>query len=129
MRAAFVVAVCLVACKDNPSPLDRAVGSGAAAGSDDPWAATLGTRRDDPGSTAADSGGGGLGGFDLQGILERMKDAIETPGPYESPKQTKDFDAEKAHWGVMGISGDVVEREAFSLTGGGKGTELRHLAL
>jgi protease-4 len=126
MRAALFSVVCLVACKSHPSPLDNALGSGAHASSDlDPWAATLGTKKDD-GSSGDDSGGSG---FDLQALLEKVKDAIDTPGPYESPKQTKDFDAEKPHWGVMGLDGDVVEREAFSITGGGSGTELRHLVV
>ena len=121
MRRLVVVAVALVACKQNPSKLDSALGS--AAGSDDPWAATLGTKKDT--DTSGDTGGLG---FDLQGMLEKVKDSIDTPGPYESPKQSKDFDVEKPHWGVMGVAGEVVERESFSLTGGGSGTELRNLA-
>jgi protease-4 len=126
MRVALAVAaVSLVACKENPSLLDPHMGKGpAATSSEDPWAATLGTKKD--GDSSGDDGGSG---FDLQAILEKVKDAIETPGPYESPKQTKDFDAEKSHWGVMGLDGDIVEREAFSFTGGGRGTELRHLAM
>jgi hypothetical protein len=123
MRAAVVAALSLCACKSNPSPLDHAFGSGAASSSD-PWAEALGAHRDS--DTSGDSGGGL--GFDLQGVLERIKDSIDTPGPYESPKQSKDFDAAQPHWGVMGIAGDVLEREAFSLTGGGRGTELRTLA-
>jgi protease IV len=124
MRAAFVVGICLLAaCKDHPSLLDEHMKKGPAVDPQDPWAATLGTKKD--GDSSGDDGGSG---FDLQAILEKVKDAIETPGPYESPKQTKDFDAEKPHWGVMGLDGDIVEREAFSFTGGGRGTELRHLA-
>jgi protease IV len=103
----------LVACKDNSSKLDR----GATGG--DPWSAT--------GSAAAASGGG-LGGMDWEGMIEKVKTAIDTPGPYESPKASKDFDEAKPHWAVMGVEGDVIEREGFSFTGGGRGTELRHLA-
>jgi len=119
MRAAFVVAsLGLLACKDSPSKLDHGGSS-----SSDPWAA----------GTSAGSGSGGLGGvggsgFDWQGALERVQEAIKTPGPYESPKKSTDFDETKPHWAVMGVAGDVLEREAFSLTGGGRGTELRHLA-
>ncbi len=122
MRRAVVVAVALVAaCKSNPSKLDDALGSGAS--SADPWGQTF--AKHDGDTSSAD--GGGLG-FDLQGILEKIKDSIETPGPYESPKKSKDFSEEKPHWAVMGVAGDIVEREAFSLTGGGRGTELRNLA-
>ncbi|HUS31448.1 MAG TPA: signal peptide peptidase SppA [Kofleriaceae bacterium] len=124
MRAALVAIICLAACKSNPSPLDHAFGSGSYAGpTDDPWAATLGTKNEDGTSSRS-----GDGGFDLQGILEKVKEAIDTPGPYESPKQTKDFAVDKPHWGVMGLDGEIVEREAFSITGGG-GTELRHLVV
>ena len=89
------------------------------ASSTDPWANLGSSKKDDDNK----GDGGGLG-FDLQGVLEKIKDSIDTPGPYESPKQTKDYDADKPHWGVMGVGGEVVEREAFSFTGG-HGTELR----
>ncbi|NVB77305.1 MAG: signal peptide peptidase SppA [Kofleriaceae bacterium] len=123
MCRAVVVAACLLAaCKSNPSKLDDV---GSAPNGNDPWAQTF--AKHDGDATTADSGGGGLG-FDLQGILEKIKDSIDTPGPYESPKKSKDFDEEKPHWAVMGVAGGIVEREAFSLTGGGRGTELRNLA-
>lgn len=124
MRRCAVLAVAVVvlgACKQNPSKLDHVLTKGA--GSQDPWAATLGTKKDT--DTSGDTGGLG---FDLQGVLDRVKESIDTPGPYESPKQSKDFDVEKPHWGVIGVAGEVVERESFSLTGGGSGTELRNLA-
>ncbi|HEX5059244.1 MAG TPA: signal peptide peptidase SppA [Kofleriaceae bacterium] len=114
------VALSLFGCNEKPSKLD---GEFAKRASGDPWAATF-TKKDD-----GSGDGGGFGGFDLQSMLERIKESIETPGPYESPKKSKDFDEEKPHWGVMPVSGDIVEREAFSLTGGGRGTELRNLAM
>lgn len=122
MRAALLSAVSLslIACDQNPSKLDAPFEQQAA----DPWSSTL-ARLDGDAKSGGDEGGLG---FDLQGILEKVKDSIDTPGPYESPKQSKDFAEDAPHWGVMGVAGDVVEREAFSLTGGGSGTELRHLA-
>ncbi len=121
MRARLVgiAALAVVACQ-NPSKLDsdlaRPVGTAA-----DPWSETFANQE-------GSGEGSGLGGFDLQGMLERIKESIDTPGPYESPKQSKDYDETKPHWGVLGLAGSIVEREAFSLTGGGRGTELRTLA-
>jgi protease-4 len=121
MRARLVgiAALAVVACQ-NPSKLDsdlaRPVGTAA-----DPWSETL-AKKEGSGE------GSGIGDFDLQGMLERIKESIDTPGPYESPKQSKDYDEAKPHWGVLGLAGSIVEREAFSLTGGGRGTELRTLA-
>jgi protease IV len=63
-------------------------------------------------------------GFDFAGALTKIKDNVEKPGFYEAPEHSADFDATKPHWGVLKISGDVVERASFSFTGG-KGTELR----
>jgi protease-4 len=112
-----------VACKNNPSKLDGEFERRAPGGEADPWGATF-AKKDGGGG----DGGGGLGGFDLESMLERVKESIDTPGPYEAPKKSKDFDEEKPHWGVLGIDGGVVERESFSLTGGDRGTELRQLA-
>jgi protease IV len=117
--SAFVLSLVLsfVACDDKPSKLD---GEGQRG---DPWGSTA-TKKDN--GKAEDNG---LGGIDLQGMLEKIKDSIDTPGPYESPKKSADFDEDKPHWGVLGVEGGVVEREAFSFTGGGRGTELRNLAM
>jgi len=65
-------------------------------------------------------------GFDFAGTLKKIKDGVEKPGFYEAPEHSADFDATKPHWGVLKISGDVVERATFSFSGG-KGTELRTL--
>jgi protease-4 len=124
MRARLVVITFLVACAQNPSALDHAfdhaVDKPAKANRfADPWAKSTDDKKDDE--------GGGLGGFDLQGILAKIKDTIEKPGYYEAPETSKDFDATKPHWGVLKLGGGVVEREAFSFTGG-RGTELRQLS-
>ncbi|HEY5945813.1 MAG TPA: signal peptide peptidase SppA, partial [Kofleriaceae bacterium] len=120
MRAVLLSAgICLLACNEKPSKLDSELKGSAG----DPWASTL-TKKDD-----GKTDGSGLGGFDLQSMFERIKESIDTPGPYESPKKSKDFDDDKPHWAVLGVAGGVVEREAWSITGGGRGTELRHLAM
>jgi protease-4 len=105
----------LVACS-NPSRLDRAAEPAAGAG--DPWAGALTNKHD-----GNDSSGKGI---DLQGTLERIRDGIEKPGPYEMPDRSNDYDSGKVHWGVLRMQGDVVERESFSWSGG-HGTELRKL--
>src|SRR5438874_9555860 len=107
MLGRFLVLAALVGCHDHPSKLDHTA-------STDPWAKT--------GSAGSDDDKG----FDLQGTLSKIADAIEKPGPYEAPDQSKDFAADKPHWGVMKLHGAIVEREAFSLTGG-RGTELRQI--
>lgn len=114
-----VWAVVLASCQgsgtggDSPSTAERASGSAAAG---DPWA-----RRSDDGDD-----GGGLGGFDLQRGLAAIAENLAKPGPYESPTQSSGFDPAKQHWGVLALSGDIVERQALSLTGG-QGTELAAL--
>jgi protease-4 len=66
-------------------------------------------------------------GFDLEGAFEKIKQSVEAPGPYETPEHSVDYDASKPHWGVMRLHGAMVEREAFTWTGG-SGTELQTLA-
>src|SRR5690606_36256523 len=111
MRAAVLTAsvLGLVACDDHPSKLDRAFEQQAKVAAD-PWAAAFGTGAG--GQTSDDDGGLG---FDLQGVLERVRESIDTPGPYESPKKSLGFADDKPHWGVLGISGEITERKAFSL--------------
>lgn len=72
----------------------------------------------------ADDDSDSLGGFDIKGTLTKLAESIEKPGPYEAPTKSKDFDSEKPHWGVIAMSGGVVERQAYSWRGG-SGTELR----
>src|SRR5688572_3797307 len=102
MRAVLTCAVLLgfTACKENPSKLDKPFDKHTP----DPWSETFGKK--DSSEKSGDSSGGL--GFDLQGMLEKVKDSIDTPGPYEAPKKTKDFDEEKPHWGVMGVAGGVI---------------------
>jgi protease-4 len=121
MRARLAVALALAACSSNPSPLDHAFKNAptSQALAADPWGASFGANA---GSGADDD----KGGFDLQGMLEKIKDSIEKPGPYEAPEKSKDFDESQVHWGVVDLHGSIVERQAFSLLGG-HGTELRQL--
>src|SRR5262245_27077699 len=108
--ARWLVAVALVAC-GTPSRLDH-IDNGKPADKD-PWASKK--DKDD-----------GMGGIDLQSLLARIKESLEKPGPYEAPEKSTDYDADKPHWGVMKLGGGIVEREAFSITGG-HGTELRQV--
>ncbi|MCX5746132.1 MAG: signal peptide peptidase SppA [Proteobacteria bacterium] len=113
----------LVACASGaPSKLDSVQSTRVNA---DPWAMS---------AVAGEGGAGGdtgkadgpLGGLDLKQIFDKLKDNIEKPGPYEAPPKSADFDLEKPYWAVMELGGDVVERKAYALRGGG-GTELREL--
>lgn len=121
MRARLALALMLAACSTEPSRLDKAMphAGGGTGGEADPWAASF----MHSGSDDDDSGAG----FDLQGMLEKIKDSIEKPGPYEAPEKSKDFDESQVHWGVLHLDGSIVERKAFSLFGG-HGTELRELS-
>ena len=123
MRVRLTLVAALAACQSSPSPIDNlAAASAPASAAADPWSKAM---SGDPSS--ADDGDkkpGALGGFDLQGMLGKVKDAIDKPGPYETPGQSRDFDPAKKHVGVMKLGGAIVEREAFSLTGS-HGTELR----
>jgi len=125
MRAhlSSVCLLALVACESDPSKLDAVVNDPSASPSAgaDPWSA--GTAKVDLGGDDDDDDGG-LGGFDIKGTLTKLAEAIEKPGPYEAPEKSKDFDVGKPHWGVMGMSGGFVERQAYSWRGG-SGTELR----
>jgi protease-4 len=112
---ALLVTLLVGACSARSSLLDSP--AAPAAGSNDPWAGSL-------------NGGSGSGddknGFDLAGTLGKIKDSVEKPGFYEAPEHSADFAADKPHWGVLKLDGELVEREAFSLMGG-RGTELRQL--
>ena len=114
MIARFLVLASLLACADHPSKLDHAFDR-VRASSGDPWSARPAAKPSDDDD--------GKGGFDLQGALAKIKDGLEKPGPYEAPEKSADFDATKPHWGLLAVHGAIVEREAFSFTGG-RGTEL-----
>ena len=109
MRRALLGLVLLAACSRKPSLLDQP------AKPTDPWAAGL-----------KGNGSNDDKGFDLQGTLAKIKESVEKPGFYEAPEQSATYAADKPHWGVLKLHGDLVEREAWSLTGG-KGPELRQV--
>jgi len=117
-------ALALTACPGNPSKLDKGGGKGG-----DPWAKHE-SRPAEPDKD--DDGGGMFAGIDLRGMLKKVVDAMEKPGPYEAPEQSADFDATKPHWGMLELGGKIVEREAYSFSplggGGGRGKELRKVA-
>jgi protease-4 len=115
MYARLAPIAILVACS-NPSRLDQGERASAA---DDPWSGALTSKHDGDDKDHK--------GIDLQGTLERIRDGIEKPGPYEMPDRSSDYDAAKSHWGVLRVQGSVVERESFSWSGG-HGTELRKLS-
>lgn len=122
----LVGAVLLAACStDTPSLLDPIIAGEAAATrrATDPWSVSGLAKVSAPDDDDDDDGG--LGGVDLKGMLTKLGASLETPGPYEAPEASPGFDVTKPHWGVLGVRGDIVEREAFSWTGGGRGTELR----
>ena len=123
MRARLLLVAALAACQSTPSPIESIAATTAPpSATADPWSKAVAS---DPAAVVDDDKrSGALGGFDLQGMLGKVKDAIDRPGPYETPDQSKDYDATKKHVGVMKLGGAIVEREAFSLTGG-HGTELR----
>lgn len=118
MRVGLVIALSLLtACPRNPSRLEKVDARDKA---DDPWATSTKVSTE----TRDDKSDNGLSGVDLKGMLTKVAEAIEKPGPYEAPESSADFDEAKPHWGVLKVSGGIVERETFSLTGG-RGTELR----
>src|SRR6185295_2680344 len=109
-------AVVLGSCAE-PSRLDPAPApsSGSAAGSAaDPWAAPASGKR------------AGFDPTDLKSTVARIAGALSRPGPYEAPDHSAKFDDAKPHWGVLALSGEIVERSALSWSGS-RGTELRVL--
>ncbi len=136
MRGASIVTIlwfaALAACSNHPSRLDGTVGTvkldpRATTVANDPWSKLTAS-----GATTSGDGnddGGGLGGFDIRGMLTKVTENLDKPGPYEAPEKSANFDADKPHWGVLAVGGDVVEREAFSMSpfGGSSGSELREL--
>ncbi|HEY4182026.1 MAG TPA: signal peptide peptidase SppA [Kofleriaceae bacterium] len=106
------ILLALAACRDSPSKLDTLGECGQSSTSS---ASDSGDKKDSP-----------LGGMDVQGMLTKIGEAIKKPGPYEAPDQSADFSSDKPHWGTLELSGDIVERQAYSWKGG-SGTELRML--
>ena len=112
-----LLAAMIIACGNQPSKLD-----GEKSPADDPWAKQGDDKKDK--DKDKDDKSGGFGSLDLQSILTKIRDGMKKPGPYEAPDKSAGYTADKPHWGVLELHGNVVEREAFSLTGGG-GVELR----
>jgi protease-4 len=127
-RRSWLVAALLVACGNQPSRLDPlTTDGGAGSPGSDPWSARSsrsGDDKNDKNDKNDQDDNGGLGGFDLKSALTKIAESVEKPGPYEAPEKSTDYDETKPHWGVLALRGGVVEREAFSFTGG-HGTELR----
>ncbi|HEU4735387.1 MAG TPA: signal peptide peptidase SppA [Kofleriaceae bacterium] len=126
LRARHVCcALVLASCADSSPRDDRT----QPAGSGDPWAEAsgkqgkAGKKPEGKGSKNESDDGDG---FDLRASLAKVAENLTKPGPYEAPEASSDFDAARPHWGVLELGGDIVERQALSLTGG-HGTELRAL--
>ena len=80
----------------------------------DPWATGSGSGS---AGAAPSSGGGALGG-DPMAMLKNIAENLEQPGPYEAPRTSAGFEADKPHLGVMTLDGSLGELESFSWTGG-----------
>jgi protease IV len=118
----LVCALLLAACSTQSSPADKESPAAGKAGGD-PWSASAKPGDDkDKGKDKGDD----FGGIDLKAALSKITETISKPGPYEAPDKSKDFDEAKPHWGTLKLDGGIVERQAFSLTGG-RGTELHAL--
>lgn len=98
----------------------------------DPWARPAVDDGVSDGGTAEAPGGGfaGLGGGGPMETIKLVIENLKKPGPYEAPDKGAAFAKDKPHFGVIKLSGSVVEREAYSwspLGGAVRGTELRGL--
>src|SRR5205823_809412 len=108
-------AVVLVSCAE-PSRVDQPAGSGSAGSAEDPWAKPAGARQ------VKKQNGGGFDPTDLKGAFSKIAESVGKPGPYEAPDRSRGLDETKPHWGVLALSGDIVERGTLSWSGG-HGTE------
>jgi protease IV len=122
LRARWLCCALVLASCSEPSRLDGVTGGAGANGAGDPWAAAAAGGDEDKDGDGDSDGDG----FDLQSALQKIAENLSKPGPYEAPDKSADFADDKPHWGVLGLGGAVVEREALSLTGG-SGTELAAL--
>lgn len=86
-----------------------------------------GSGKGKPSSSSSSSSGGGFSPMSMfggLGTLAKIADNLDEPGPFEAPRESPGFDAGKPHWLITTLGGAIVERTAFSFTGG-SGTELR----
>src|SRR5262249_46819800 len=122
LRAGLLCCAVVLASCAEPSRPDPSSGSSSKASSaEDPWSGKKGS---DAQSKKPD-----LGGFDpsdLAGSFGKIAEGLSKPGPYEAPDHSAQFDGSKPHWGVLALSGEIVERSGLSWTGS-RGTELRTL--
>ncbi|HEX7837057.1 MAG TPA: signal peptide peptidase SppA [Kofleriaceae bacterium] len=124
LRAGVLCCAVVCASCNEPARVDHASGSASdKTATGDPWSASPA-----PGGDKGKTGGGpgGLDGADLRGMLAKVADGVGKPGPYEAPEKSSDLDEAKPHWGVLALSGEIVERSSLSWSGT-RGTELRVL--
>ncbi len=119
-RLAAALAVTLAcACMGEKSKSGNGSGSG-------PWGSSAQGSNGKQGSDEHEAGGPAASPADLAGglgMLGKIGEGLREPGPYEAPRRSKDYVEGKPHWWVMSLSGALVEREGYSLTGG-SGSEL-----
>src|SRR5262245_38337385 len=108
-------AVVLGSCAE-PSRLDQGTSGRAAGWAADPWSAS------GKGDAHGKSDRGGFDPTDLKSAFARIASGLAKPGPYEAPDHSAKLDESKPHWGVLALSGEIVERSALSWSGS-RGTE------
>src|SRR5687767_5193248 len=64
---------------------------------------------------------------DLPQMLQSVMQNLDKPGPYEAPRSSSSYAADKPHWALLSLSGDVTEVESFSWSGGVGDIQLREL--
>jgi protease-4 len=69
--------------------------------------------------------GGGNPFANLGAFGSLLSARANTPGPYDEPVESEDFDDDEDHFAIVELSGAVVELESFDWFGGGGGIELR----
>lgn len=64
-----------------------------------------------------------FGNLDFLGSM--LSQQLDQPGPYDEPKASDGFDKDTPHFGVIELSGPIVELQAFSMFAAPGGLELR----
>ena len=100
MRAAFVVALCLIACKDNPSPLDHAIGSAARRAAMTHGPPRSARRRTDTARAVNTAAGSAV--RPARHAREASKTRSTRPGRTSHRSRSKDFDDGQAALGRDG---------------------------
>lgn len=123
LRAGLVCCVVVLASCAEPSRVDApagagSAGSGSAGSSEDPWAKPA------AGKSHARKDRGAFDPTDLKNAIGKIAESVGKPGPYEAPEQSANLDETRPHWGVLALSGEIVERSGFGWSGG-RGTGLR----